>query len=275
MMSMEAFPCEEIEPLLPAAAAGALDRDEQAVVQAHVLDCARCLPRLAEYESVVEQLAYAVPQVAPPPDLLPRLMQAVQATGAQPAPAPGVAPVPAPQRSPARPLPDAPAAPRRGLLDALLGAYRQLAPAGFALALLLVAVVGAWGLTLNSQVDKQREMIAMLRMPDSQAVAMQPMTTTTRATAQVYMAPGHEEVGLVVQHLMPQPGRVYQLWLIMPGGRVMPCGTVQVDDHGVALGMIRLPADPAQSIGVMITDESSPQPQVPTGTKWLEARYEQ
>jgi hypothetical protein len=26
---------------------------------------------------------------------------------------------------------------------------------------------------------------------------------------------------------------------------------------------------------VMITDESSPQPQVPTGTKWLEARYEQ
>jgi hypothetical protein len=272
---MEAFPCEEIEPLLPAAAAGALDSDEQSVVQAHVLGCARCLPRLAEYESVIEQLAYAVPQVAPPPDLLPRLMRDVQTPDATPAPAPAVAPVPAPQRSPARLLPVAPPAPRLGWLDALLGAYRRLAPVGFALALLLVAVVGAWGLTLNSQVDKQREMIAMLRMPDSHAVAMQPMTTTTSATGQVYMAPGHEEVGLVVQHLMPQPGRVYQLWLIMPDGRAMAAGTVQVDDRGVALGMIRLPTDPAQSVGVMITDESSPQPQVPTGTKWLEARYEQ
>jgi len=144
-----------------------------------------------------------------------------------------------------------------------------------ALALLLLVVAGAWGLTLNSQVDEQREMIAMLRMPNSHAVAMEPMTTATSATAQVYMAPGHEEVGLVVQHLMPQPGRVYQLWLIMKDGHPMPCGTVQVDDRGVALGMISLPTDPAQSVGIMITDESSPQPQVPTGTKWLEARYEQ
>jgi hypothetical protein len=82
-------------------------------------------------------------------------------------------------------------------------------------------------------------------------------------------------MGLVVQHLMPQPGRVYQLWLIMKDGRALPCGMVQVDDHGVAVGMIRLPTDPAGSVGVMITDESSPRPQVPTGTKWLEARYEQ
>jgi hypothetical protein len=99
--------------------------------------------------------------------------------------------------------------------------------------------------------------------------------TNTAATAQVYMAPGHPEMGLVVQHLMPQPGRVYQFWLIMKDGQVIPCGTIQVDDHGVALGMIRLPTDPAGSAGVMITDESSPQPTAPTGTRWLEAHYEQ
>lgn len=268
-MSMHAFTCEEIEPLLPAAAAGALDDEETAVVHAHVFDCARCLPRLAEYEGVVEQLAYAVPQVAPSPELLPRLLQSVEASA--PVGAPAASPVSAPA-SPARPLAVAP--PRGGWLDALLGAYRRLAPVGFVLAMLLVVLVGAWGLSLNSQVDRQREMIAMLRMPDSHSVAMQPMTRTS-ATAQVYMAPGHAEMGLVVQHLMPQPGRVYQLWLIMKDGRALPCGTVQVDDHGVAVGMIRLPTDPAGSVGVMITDESSSQPQVPTGTKWLEARYEQ
>lgn len=262
-MSMHAFTCEEIEPLLPAAAAGALDDDETAVVHAHVFTCARCLPRLAEYEGVVEQLAYAVPQTSPSSDLLPRLLHAVQAS----APVPAVDPAP-------RPVPLAAPAPRLGLLDALVGAYRRLAPLGFALAMLLVVLVGAWGLNLNGQVDRQREMIAMLRMPNSQTVAMQPMTRTT-ASAQVYMAPGHAEMGLVVQHLMPQPGRVYQLWLIMKDGRALPCGTVQVDDHGVAVGMIRLPTDPAGSVGVMITDESSSQPQVPTGTKWLEARYEQ
>ncbi len=273
MKSMHAFTCEEIWPLLPAAAAGALDADDEAAVQGHVFSCARCLPRLAEYEGVVEQLAYAVPQVTPSATLLPRLMQAVQA----PAPVAAPAPAPEPVVPPFQPRPALVAAPgpRRGWLAAFLGAYRQLAPVGFALALVLVVLVAAWGVTLNSQVDRQREMIAMLRMPNSQTVAMQPMTTTITATAQVYMAPGHAEMGLVVQHLMPQPGRVYQFWLIMKDGHIMPCGTVQVDDHGVALGMIRLPTDPAGSVGVMITDESSAQPQVPSGTHWLEAHYTQ
>ncbi len=272
MKSMHAFTCEEIEPLLPAAAAGALDADDEAAVQGHVFSCARCLPRLAEYDGVVEQLAYAVPQVTPSAMLLPRLMQAVQA----PAPVAAPAPVPEPVATPFQPRPSLVAAPasRRGWLAAFLGAYRQLAPAGFAAAMLLLLVLGAWSLTLNSQVDRQREMIAMLRMPNSQSVAMQPMTTTA-ATAQVYMAPGHAEMGLVVQHLMPQPGRVYQFWLLMKDGRVVPSGTVQVDDHGVALGMIHLPTDPADSVGVMITDESSAQPQVPSGTHWLEAHYTQ
>ncbi len=273
MKSMHAFTCEEIEPLLPAAAAGALDADDNAAVQGHVFACALCLPRLAEYEGVVEQLAYAVPQVTPSATLLPRLLAAVQA------PAPVAAPVPAPVpvATPFQPRPTLVpvAAPRVGLLDSLLGAYRRLAPAGFAAALLLVVLLGAWSLNLNGQVEKQRDLAAMLRMPNSQSVALQPMTTTTSASAQVYLAPGHAELALVVAHLMPQPGRVYQLWLLMKDGHAMPCGTVQVDDHGVAMGMVRLPVDPADSVGIMITDESSAQPQIPTGTHWLEAHYTQ
>lgn len=266
---MHALNCDQVEPLLPAAAAGALDGDEQAAVQAHVLTCATCLPKLADYEGVVELLAYAVPQVAPPPDLLPRLLRAVETPAPAPLPAPVAVPPPA-----LRPV--AAPAPRRrvSLLEALLGIYRRLAPVGFALALLVLALVGGWSLTLNREVDQQREMIAMLRMPNSHTVALQPMTTTA-ATAQAYMAPGHAEMALVVQHLMPQPGRVYQLWLIMKDGSTLPAGTVQVDAYGMAVGMIQLPADPAASVGMRITDEAGPQPPAPTGTTWLEAQYDQ
>src|SRR5689334_23469257 len=89
MNSSNAPTCEEIEQLLPAAAAGALDPDESRQVQAHLLDCPRCLPLLAEYEQVIEQLAYAVPQREPAPQVFDRLMAAIQA-------APAADPVPAP-----------------------------------------------------------------------------------------------------------------------------------------------------------------------------------
>src|SRR5689334_4363929 len=107
--------CEEIELLLPAAAAGALDPDESRLVQAHLLDCARCLPLLAEYEQVIEQLAYAVPQREPSPQVFDRLMAAIQtAPVAAVVDAPPVrAPLPA-NGAAARPAP----APRRSLAEA-------------------------------------------------------------------------------------------------------------------------------------------------------------
>jgi hypothetical protein len=166
-----------------------------------------------------------------------------------------------------------PAPPRRNLLDALLGAYRQLAPAGLAVALIVLALVGMWGVQLNDQVTMQARMLAMLRAPGSQTVALEPMTTTTSATGQVLMAPGHAEMALLVAHLMPQPGRVYQAWLLMEDGRLMPCGTVTVDNMGVAVMMLHLPVAVEKSRGFVITDEPSGQVLQPSGTKWLEAQY--
>ena len=281
MKSFNTPTCEEIEALLPAAAAGALDPDETTLVQAHVVGCARCLPLLAEYEGVIEQLAYAVPQVAPPPQVFERLMAAV--TAPAPAGAPVIAPpvslaVPAPLAAPTpRVVPPAPrlaapASPRRRLLETIFGVYRQLAPVGLAVALVLLVLTAGWAADLNGRVEEQRQMIAMLRMPGSHAVALEPMTTPA-ATGVAYMVPGYTEMGLMVSHLMPQPGRVYQVWLLMEDGRLVPCGTVEVDDAGVAMTRIQLPVDAARSKGIIITDEP-PGPMVaPSGTKWLEAEY--
>ena len=280
MKSSNTPTCEEIEALLPAAAAGALDPDENTLVQAHVVGCERCLPLLTEYDGVIEQLAYAVPQVEPPPQVFERLMAAVAAPAAvAPAATPLPAAAPAPALSPAPPAappvlrPPAPTPPRRSLIEAIFGAYRQLAPAGLALALLALVLTAGWAASLNSRVAEQDHLIAMLRMPGSHAVALQPMTTTTTATGVAYMAPGHDEMGLMVSHLMPRPGRVYQVWLLMDDGRLLPCGTVEVDDMGVAMTRLDLPVDIARSRGIVITDEP-PGPVVePSGTKWLEADY--
>src|SRR5262245_43422707 len=117
MMSSNTPTCQEINALLPAAAAGAVDTAKSDEVEAHVMGCERCLPLLAEYEGVVEQLAYSVPQVEPPPQVFERLMAAVTAPAAvAPVVAPALpatpAPAPAPLAAPPAPRPAVPAAPR-------------------------------------------------------------------------------------------------------------------------------------------------------------------
>jgi hypothetical protein len=140
-------------------------------------------------------------------------------------------------------------------------------------ALLVLALTAGWAASLNNRVAEQDHLIAMLRMPGSHAVALQPMTTTTEATGVAYMAPNHDEMGLMVSHLMPRPGRAYQVWLLMDDGHLMPCGTVEVDELGVAMTRLHLPVDIERSRGIIITDEPPGPPIEPSGTKWLEAEY--
>lgn len=82
------LPCATVARWLPAAAAGALDRVEQATVAAHLRHCNACRATLQEFASVVGQLAYAVPQGEPSARLLPRLLAAVLAQGRPPIPPP-------------------------------------------------------------------------------------------------------------------------------------------------------------------------------------------
>ena len=68
----------QINELLPAYALGTLDNTELEQVMAHLADCASCQDELAGYEVLVTELATALPQVAPPPQLKERLMRVVE-----------------------------------------------------------------------------------------------------------------------------------------------------------------------------------------------------
>ena len=83
-LSMEqrsASRCAVVAGLLPAAAVGALDPVEQVGVTEHLLHCTACRATFVEYESLLLQLAYAVPLVEPPAHLRIRLMRAIGASG--------------------------------------------------------------------------------------------------------------------------------------------------------------------------------------------------
>jgi anti-sigma factor RsiW len=258
-----ALRCEEVEPLLPALAVGALDADERAAVQAHVLACPLCRPQFLAYEATAAQLAYAVPPAEPPPALGPQLLAAVVAArnGVEPTPTRAIGGDISRKTKPPT-----------GLLNRLAGVYRQVAPLGFAVAVVLVVMLGGGMWNMNGLAQQGQQTQALLGMPNAHVVPLQPMTTTA-ATGNVYMAPQADKMGLLVANLKPQPGRVYKFWLVMKNGHLMLGGEVPVDARGAAFTMIPLPVALAESQGVRITDEPPGPATTPIGTLWLEADY--
>jgi anti-sigma-K factor RskA len=69
---------EHVEELIYGQAVHALSSDEEEQVALHVAECDRCRRQLREAEAVAASLAYAVPAVAPPPDLRDRVLAAVE-----------------------------------------------------------------------------------------------------------------------------------------------------------------------------------------------------
>ncbi len=267
--------CYEVQPLLAATAAGALDSDEEQAVRDHLALCPPCVKQLHDFESAVEALAFAVPQHAPPPALRVRVMQAVVVTPQAPPPPPPVASAPRDGRpAAARPRP----ARRWGDM------YTQLAPVALAACVVLLVGSGIWlGLmanrvaTLDRSVAQQSAVRNLLEMPDAKMTTLSPTAPGGQATGQLIMAPGHDEVAVLATHLPPpQAGRAYALWLVgRNGGPPVHAADLAVDPSGVVMNVVVLTTDPAQMDGVRITDEpvAAAASSQPAGTTVLEGWY--
>jgi hypothetical protein len=266
---MKQVTCIEVEVLLPAMAAGALDGDDAQNVYGHLAICPPCLKHLRDFQETVEQLAFVVPQVAPPSELRLRVMQSVK-TSAPVARAPLSLPLlPATNGRAAAPPP-----------PKLLTIYRNAAPAVLAACVLILVGAGLWmGMmreqlqTQERQLQQQAAVYNMLHDPQSSFTTLKPPKADTLAAGQAIMAPQRREVGLMVTHL-PQPpaGRIYQLWLLRHGADPVPAGQFVVDENGAV--MTTMPVSTDQMAGLRVTDEpaGSPSP-TPTGPTWLEVWY--
>jgi hypothetical protein len=264
--------CIEVEVLLPAMAAGALDGDDAQNVYGHLAICPPCLKHLRDFQETVEQLAFVVPQIAPPSDLRGRVLQSVKA-GPPVASAPLPLPLPLMAAAGSRPA----ARPEHPVLTI----YRNAAPAVLAACLVLLVGAGFWMGTMREQLQMQDRQFAvatavnnMLHDPQSSFATLKPIKADTLAAGQAIMAPQRREVGLMVTHLPQLPaGRVYQVWLLQRDAAPLAAGQFTVDDNGAV--MTTMPAPNADTMdGLRVTDEpaGSPSP-TSTGPTWLEVWY--
>ncbi|MEP6641046.1 MAG: anti-sigma factor [Gaiellales bacterium] len=87
---------EHVDELIAGQALYALSEEDSERVALHAAECEPCRRHLREAEAIAASLAYAVPTLAPPPDLRDRVLAAVEPVVS--APPATVAPAPRPRR---------------------------------------------------------------------------------------------------------------------------------------------------------------------------------
>jgi anti-sigma-K factor RskA len=203
---------EELELAIAAWVLGAVEADEAEELRIHVEGCASCSEAVARLRRAVGALPLAVDEVAPPARLRERVLNAAAASRGS------VTPAARPkQRETPRLLkaPPAPAPSRR------ISAYA--AAAAVLLALLVGVVTGdVFG---RSSVGPPSSTVARFVVVGHQELA------GAKATVIDLKSDG---VALVDFTGLPpvQSGKVYEVWLITPGGRADPAGVFVPDTNG-------------------------------------------
>jgi hypothetical protein len=214
--------CEQIRELLEAYALGALEEEEQGVVERHLSACPECRAVAAELREAAHALPLALAAASPvrlPSSLKGRVLQAVAGDG-------GTA--------------------------SKTGARRFWRPR-VAIALATLAVVGgfsAWNAHLSSALSQERSMRerlaqlvgrqeTVLDIVDSprarRAVLRPPAGADSRAYGKVFTTPDLRDVVAMAARLdEPPAGETYRLWLT-EAGRTRSPGRFAVNAQGFAL----------------------------------------
>ncbi|HEX6387641.1 MAG TPA: anti-sigma factor [Anaerolineae bacterium] len=194
--------------LLPAYALGSLDEDEAAFVADHLVACAVCRDELAAFESVVGEMALAVPEFEPNGDLKQRLLSRIQGNGSM-----------------AMPEPELSWRERLDLFFQYLKGIRLWQPALLLLVLLLVTS----NLLLWRQVNWPAPNVNAGRM---QAIPLSGTGLVPEASGYILVSADGRNGAVVVDGLpVLDDEHEYQLWLISDGERTS--GAVfSVDETG-------------------------------------------
>lgn len=241
--------CEHISELLPGYALGALELEEQMLVDAHLAHCLECRAELARYLPVVSSLAFAAEVREPSPELRARVLSSVA----------GAATDFAAARERRQH--------RRGLIP--FSRWALAAAAVFAGLVLWNAVLQVQVVHQRDDLARQAEMVTLLALAEEPGVVLHGTEAAPLARGRLIPSPDGRGAALVVQGMpAPPPDRVYQLWLIRPDGRRDSGGLFTVDD-GHAVLYVHAPTDVRNYAAVGITDEPSGGSASPTGTKML------
>jgi anti-sigma-K factor RskA len=293
---------DELRELSGGYALGVLDEPERTAFEAHLATCAACAAEVRELTDVAIALALDAPQIDPPAALRDRVMQAataarpstfVAAGFSRPSTELGAA---LSQSKGRKELP-----PEGGshLKVSSSPRWRQPALAGLSAAAVLAAVVtGIYAASLLRRIEalEQQLRAAADREAQSQRQVVQLRASSdAAATIQRILAAGDlrridlagtkaapaaagrgfwsPTQGLVVAFANLPPtdrGRVYQLWVIPPGGDPIGAGLLDLEPEGRALALA--PRGTAGSVAtVAITLEPTGGSAVPTLSNMIAA----
>lgn len=117
---------------------------------------------------------------------------------------------------------------------------------------------------VQTEVARQKDVIAMLRNPDTHLVSLKGMDMASAATGRIVMTPGEPKSVLILQNLPVLPeGKFYQLWSVVHGEKI-PSGQFNASEKGTVL--VKVPTPSALEVtGLVVTVEVSPVPQSPSG----------
>jgi anti-sigma-K factor RskA len=268
---MSGLTCEEARELVPLLALNVLDVDEQDVLDDHLSGCTACQRELAAYAEVTAQLALALPQSDPSPDLKRRVLAQASRPRALPAPPLTSAGVGAPTSI----WRGARAQRLRMSLSSLIAAVAVVVAAGstyWALGLRAQlqeqeARVG----TLSQRASNYQKVAAVLQAADTQIRVLQSTDPNQESFGRVYIDPESGEGMLMVRNLPPLPqGRVYQLWVARTNGERESAGVLTwTDKAGNGYTLIKCPDTLARWNTFGVTEEPAGGSQLPTGTSLL------
>ena len=226
--------------LLPAYVLGSLDAEDLSRVEEHLRSCWLCRDESRVFQSVSDQLPFAVPPEVPSSELKDQLMQRVHTT---------------------RPKEQARISPQtaRPWLERLLPAW------GLA-SLFLIIALAASSLVLWQRVNR----LEFATSPGGmQAVPLSPPDAASSATGFVLISADGDDGAVVVDGLPPLgENQQYQLWLIRDGQRTS--GAVfSTDEKNYGGTRIRAPRPLTDYSAVGITIEPTGGSAYPTGAQVL------
>jgi anti-sigma-K factor RskA len=270
---------EELRELSGGYALGILDEPERRAFEAHLSTCASCAAEVRDFTAVASALALDVPQVDPPASLRERVLRAATLPASQPAVVEEI--------TSRRAIPEPRRPHREGLLALLSAAAVVIAFALGAYAVSLQRRIAVLEEQVRSAADRaaqSQQQLVQLRAAADQSTQVRRIlaagdlrrldlagTKAAPATAgRAFWSPAEGLVVAFANLPATEAGRVYQLWVIPPGGSPIDAGLLELQPDGRALALAR--AGTAQRVGtVAITLEPAGGSPVPTLSNMIAA----
>lgn len=263
---------DELRELSGGYALGILDEPDRRTFEAHLSTCASCAAEVRDFTAVASALALDVPQIDPPTALRERVLRGATVPASLPA---AVEPFTA-----RRTIPEARRPRRESMLTLLSAAAVVIAFAlgAYAVSLqrriaLLEGQVRAAAdraaqsqqqlVQLKAAADQSTQVRRILAAGDLRRLDLAGTKAAPAAAGRAFWSPAEGLVVAFANLPATDAGRVYQLWVIPPGGSPIDAGLLELQSDGRALALAK--AGTSQRVGtVAITLEPAGGSPAPT-----------